>query len=450
MPPIFQVHDFSHPQHDDAFTPLSRKILYSPFSRAGGRIVAMRPEGYLFIMGGLACAGVSFFFALTESALFALGQWRARRLIEARNGSRVLRLLEKPSDLLSTIVLGNTVANGCLVALALWRVVEGRWQLLPTMIGLFLFILLGCEVLPKTLAVRAPERWALRVARPILAIQLATRSIQTLAQTSNGFLLRLLIPKSIKPQRAATEEDYQELLEMAHQQGALAKSEKEIILEILDLDRKTAKDVMKPRSYMAVISDDLSVEEMIRAARKYKHRRLPLFDESPDTIVGILNTRALLLHPDQDLWEAVEFPSFVPETMNLLHLLKSLQRQQRGLAVVLDEFGGTAGLVTLEDILEEVVGEIRSDGEPADAIMEHVGEGRWRVKGTMRLDDLGEDCPQLENVPDVDTVGGLLMAKLEVVPKKGQFIVFRGLRLTALEADERRVHLVLVERMKRK
>ncbi len=162
---------------------------------------------------------------------------------------------------------------------------------------------------------------------------------------------------------------------MAYQQGALAQSEKEIILQIISLDRRTAREVMKPRSQMAAISDDLSVEEMIAAARKYKHRRLPIYDETPDTIVGILNTRALLLDPQIDLADAIEFPSFVPETMNLLQLFKSLQRQQRGLAIVLDEFGGTAGIVTMEDILEEVIGQIQGEAEAEGFVMEKLGSG---------------------------------------------------------------------------
>src|SRR5438094_9322543 len=178
---------------------------------------------------------------------------------------------------------------------------------------------------------------------------------------------------------ALMDADYQELIEMAYQHGALAESEKEIILQIINLDRRIAKEVMKPRSQMAAISDDLSIEDMIAAALKYKHRRLPIYDETPDTIVGILNTRALLLDPQIDLADAIEFPSFVPESMNLLQLLKSLQRQQRGLAIVLDEFGDTAGLVTMEDILEEMIGEIRSEGEPQGLVMEKLGTGRWRA-----------------------------------------------------------------------
>src|SRR6202012_1681775 len=126
--------------------------------------------------------------------------------------------------------------------------------------------------------------------------------------------------------------------EMAYQQGALAAGEKEIILQIISLDKRQAREVMKARTQMASISDELSPAEMAAAARKFKNRRIPIYDENVDTIVGILNTRALLLDPETDLAAAIEFPSFVPETTNLLQLLKSMQRQQRGLAIVLDEF----------------------------------------------------------------------------------------------------------------
>ena len=119
-----------------------------------------------------------------------------------------------------------------------------------------------------------------------------------------------------------------------------------------------------------------------------------MYDETPDTIVGILNTRALLLDPQIDLADAIEFPSFVPETMNLLQLFKSLQRQQRGLAIVLDEFGGTAGLVTMEDILGELVGKIHGEAETEGFVMEKLAPGRWRVSGTMRLDDFRREYPR--------------------------------------------------------
>src|SRR5262245_38299312 len=375
------------------------------------------------VPGVLVFAGASFFFALAESALFALGQGRRRQLGEQPSGRTVLRLLEAPSELLATIVLGNTVANSAIVGLALWPVLRGQWPVWPTLVAVALFILIGCEVLPKTLAVRTPEDWARRVARPMWVVRETTGWLQRLFQRLNGILLRLVMRGPLRPVTTSPEEEYRELVELAFQQGTLARSEKEIILQIIRLDLKTAKDVMKSRSQMAAISDDLTVEEMVAAARSFQHRWLPIYDETPDTIVGVLNTRALLLNPDQDLAEAIEFPSFVPESMNLLQLLRSLQRQRRGMAMVVDAFGGTAGLVTVEDILQEVVGKIRRPQEQG-FIVQTLGAGRWRVSGTMRVDDFRREYPELGEVAEVDTMGGLVVSLMEVVPAPGDHVVF--------------------------
>ncbi len=406
---------------------------------------------YLAWLGLLVFAGMSFFFALAESALFSLGRWQVRQLSDRApmTGGLVARLLAEPQHLLATIVLGNTFANASFVAIALWAEPWSHWQLLVLLPSLFVLLLVGCEVVPKTLAVRAPEQWALRVAGPMHFLQSFTGPFRRVAQHLDSAILRAVVPRSFRPQAVMSDEEYQELLELAYQQGTLAGTEKEIILQIIGLDRQTAQDVMKPRSQMAAISDDLSVEEMIAAARKYKHSRLPMFDETPDTIVGVLNARALLLNPEMDLADAIEFPSFVPESMNLLQLLKSLQRQQRGLAMVLDEFGGTAGIVTMQDILEQVVGEIRGEGEPEGFVMEKLGEGSWRVSGTMRLEDFRREYPALGEAPDVDTMGGLMVAECETVPAVGESVNFHGLKLTALAADERRVRELRVETVRR-
>jgi len=284
----------------------------------------------------------------------------------------------------------------------------------------------------------------------MLILRETTGGLQRLFQRLNEAWLRVFVRGLKRPQPASADEECQALVELAFQQGTLAKSERDIILQIVSLDRKTAKDVMKPRSRMAAISDDLSIEDMVAASRKFKHRRLPIYDETPDTIVGVLNTRTLLLDPNVDLADAIELPSFVPESMNLLRLLKSLQRQQRELAMVVDEFGGIAGLITVEDILEEVIGRMRHGGESAGFVAEKLGEGRWRVSGAMRPDDFRREYPDLGETRDVDTMGGLMVNLLEVVPTAGESVVFRGLKLTAQIVDERRVKELLVEVIKRK
>ncbi len=427
--------------------PHVRRILLFAFAGAFQHAQGMAATPLIAVAVVLCFAAASFFFSLAETSLFSLSKWQARQLAERqpRRGGTVAQLLAQPQDVLATIALGNNIATAAMLAVTLWMALHGGWPAALAIPALLLMILIACEVFPKTMGVRKPEQWALRVVRPLSWILVVSRPICRISQQVNASILGGLTPRSLQPPSTLTDADYQELLEMAYQQGTLAQSEKEIILQIINLDRRTAKEVMKPRSQMALVSDDLTVEEMIAAARRYKHRRLPIYDETPDTIVGILNTRALLLDPNVDLADAIEFPSFVPESMNLLQLLKSLQRQQRGLAIVLDEFGGTAGIVTMEDILEEMIGKIRGESEPEGFVMEKLAPGRWRVSGLLRLDDFRREFPALGDVPEVETMGGLLMSLLEVVPQTGQSASFRGLRLTAQQADERRVRELLVE-----
>ena len=401
----------------------------------------------------LIFAGASFFFALAETALFSLSKWQAQQLAEGhpRAGKIVVGMLERPQDLLATLALGNTFANAAMLAVALQMVFNAHWALALTILALLVLVLIGCEVLPKTSAVRHPERWALRVAGALLIFEKLTTPLRRVAQWLDAAILKTVTRQTVSAQStgALPDAEYHELLEMAYQQGTLAESEKEIILQIISLDNRMVRDVMRPRAGMACISDDATVEEMIAAAKKFKRRRLPIYDETPDTIVGVLNTRALLLDPKIDLSDAIEFPSFVPETMNLLQLFKSLQKQQRGLAIVLDEFGGTAGLVTMEDILSQLVGKIRLElQQPEGFVMEKLTPGLWRINGTMRLEDFRREFPALGSVNEVETMGGLLVHLLGVVPAAGEFTVFRGLKFTAQVADERRVRELLVEKIK--
>lgn len=396
--------------------------------------------------GLLLCAAASFFFALAESCLFSLGLWRARRLArQGPAGVQVLRLLEGSQETLGTIVLGNTLANALMVAVGISMATHGGWALISASLLLVATTLFICEVVPKALGVRAPERWAVRIARPM---QLALAVSRPLRQAAQGFVdavLRAAVPKSIAPAGGMSDEDYAELVELAHQQGTLAAGEKEVLLQILTLDRKTARDVMRPRSEVMMLRDDLPLEEMVAEARRSPYRRMPLYDETPDTVVGVLNTRTLLLSPEPDLAEAVEFPSFVPESMNLQALFEALQRQRRGLAIVLDEYGGVAGLVTLEDILERVIGEIRHGDEAPGFVCEKLGPGRWRASGSMPLADLRREHPALGEVEDVETLGGLVVQLAEVVPVAGESFLFRGLKLTVKQAEPRRVRELLVE-----
>ncbi len=395
----------------------------------------------------LLFAGASFFFALAETAFFSLSNWQVRQLAEKypRRGKIVGELLERPDDLLATLALGNTFANAAVIAATLWVIFDAQRPFFLTLATLVALVLIGCEVFPKTLAVRQPERWALHAVWLLLIFQRITKPLHSAAQWLDS------LPFVKIPRRSATalpEAEYQELLEMAFQQGTLGESEKEIILQIISLDRRTARDVMRPRAAMACIPDTATVEEMIAAAEKFRHRRLPMYDETPDTIVGILNTRALLLDPKTDLADVIEFPSFVPESMNLLSLFQSLQKQQRGMAVVLNEFGGVAGIVTMQDILVQLVGKIQAAAPVEGFVIEKLGPADWRVNGAMRLEDFRREFPALGEVAEVETMGGLLTHLLGVVPEQGESATFRNLKLTAHAVDERRVQELMVHRLK--
>ncbi len=395
----------------------------------------------------LLFAGAGFFFALSETALLTLGKWRLRLIMERHPVSGVLirKLLAEPYDMLATITLGNTLAHGALIATA-WMIgsqADDRENGIVLAL-LAVALLLFCEVVPKTLAVRRPELWAPWIARPVLWIMWVSTPIRRVAQWANGLLLRIT-PRAVVPLPPLTDEEYQELLELACQQGTLAISEKEIILNIMSLDRRTVGELMRPRSQMACISHELSVEEMLAAARRHRHHRLPMYDETPDTIVGILNTQRLVANPKMDLFEVTEFPSFVPEEMNLLHLLKNFSRARQDMAIVLDEFGSTVGLVTLEDILADVVGGRRRDSSKPEFVMEKIEAGKWRVSGSVWLQDFRREYPRLGRAPGVDTIGGLVAMRLDEIPPIGATAEFSGLRFTVEDADERRVKTVKIE-----
>jgi CBS domain containing-hemolysin-like protein len=212
------------------------------------------------IVAILVFAGASFFFALAETALFSMSKWQVRQLSEGhpRTGKIVSELLEHPQDLLATLALGTTFANAAMLAVALLMAFDAHWALALTMVALLALVFIGCEVFPKTMAVRQPERWALRVAGALLIFEKLTTPLRRVAQWLDTAILRMASLRTVSAQSAGalTDAEYHELLEMAYQQGTLAGSEKEIILQIISLDRRTVRDVMRPRAGMACISDD--------------------------------------------------------------------------------------------------------------------------------------------------------------------------------------------------
>ncbi len=390
----------------------------------------------------------SFIFGAAETAFSSIKPWQIKLLAKENDNRSFDYLVDNIQNIKSTLALGKTTFNSCIIATCVLALINfDIVYYLAFLVILLVSVALFCEIIPKTLAINSPQNWVKKLYKPIYFFYKISIPISLFAEKINNFTLRLIIPKGLHPNSATTEEEFAELIDWAYQQGVLEKSEREILEEIIRLDKKTAEIAMKPRSDMVCIGDDLPIEDMLSEAKTHKYTRLPIFNETTDNIVGILNTRQLLIQPESDLSESIEFPSFVPSTMNLMDLLHSLQQQRRGLAIVLDEFGGTAGLITTEDILEELVGEMREEGEKIEFTIEKLNRNRWRVNGSLSIEDFSKLVPELKKLPEVDTMGGLIVALKEFVPKNGESIKYCGLELTVVAANERRVKELIVKKI---
>ena len=300
-----------------------------------------------------AASSLSVVFALAESSLFSLSPWQTKRLAEQspRLEPFLDQLRSKPQDLLATIVLGNTLMHAAIGGIAVLMVLRGTWPAGATVLGVGILLLMGCEVVPKTIAGRLPERFARSLLKPTAILQPLLRPVHRIAQRVNEHILSALIPSSLTPHTQPTDEDYQELVELGAQTGTLDEEEKEIILEIISLDQKSVGEIMTPRTQLATVAFRDPTSTLLEAAIKARHTRLLLQNDDTQQIVGVLNAQNLILNPDGDIDSLMEMPTYIPESMNLWNLFISFQKQRQRLAVVLDEYGETAGVVTVEQFL---------------------------------------------------------------------------------------------------
>jgi putative hemolysin len=387
-----------------------------------------------------------FVLGVTESVLCALlKNERDGRLAKREHSQTHLYSIGQANSSLDLIA---SLLNASITTICIVMLIEATklYFMLFYSILLSLVVIL-CVFVQKILASKYHEAWAACMAKPVLLILWLAKPLGAISEFICEKIIHILIPKKFETDDVTSDEEFSELIDMAYQQGVIERSEREILNEIIKLDQKTAEEVMKPRSDMICIEDTSDLNIMISFSKKHNHTRIPIYNETPDNVVGILNTRKLLLSPNEDVSEAIEFPSFVPSTMNLMNLLQSLQKQRRGLAIVLDEFGGTAGLITIEDILEELVGEMREEGEQIEFTVEKLHWNRWRVNGALPIEDFQKVVPELKAVPEVDTMGGLVAALNEVVPKTGESLKYCALELTVVSADERRVKELIVKRL---
>ncbi len=405
---------------------------------------------FLASIGALiVCSGL---FSGLETALFALREHQLRQL-EANHPSLagfIQSFRENPRRVLALILLSSTFVNVFLVVLCLAFLWEGpyasRWPQWVVAIVLSAIIVFCCDLLPKLVALSAPLRlstlgvFTLRALAPLLS------TIGRAMEKISSVLLDLLTPRQIGAKTHLSDAELETLIEIGAEQGTIQATEGEIIQEVFKLGDKTAKDVLTPRVDMFALPDDLTNEEAMALLRARRHRRVPVYGESPDNILGLIEVKTFLLHPETHYTEAMLPPSFVPETMRALELLRSFLARPQGMAIVVDEFGGTEGVVTLSDIVEDILSDAAPLGD-ADLEIEPLDECRFIVSGQARLDDLSERVGFDLEANGIDTIGGYVFTRLGQLPAVGATIDAPGLRLTVRRVSRRRIEELLLERI---
>ncbi|MBV9007709.1 MAG: HlyC/CorC family transporter [Verrucomicrobia bacterium] len=389
-------------------------------------------------------------FSSLETALFALRQHELRRL--ESNHPALARFIGEfranPRRVLGLILLGSTFVNVFLVVLCLAVLWEGPHSALPQwLIGLVVFavIVLVCDLIPKLLAVSLPYRlsalgvFTLRALMPFLA------TIGSALETISVAIVTLVTPSPVRAQSHWSDEELETLIEIGEEQGTLREAEGEMIQEVFKLGDKTAHDVLTPRVDMFALPDDLTNDDAIALLKARRHRRVPVYADSADNILGIIEVKSFLLHPDEHYTEALLPPSFVPDTMRALDLLRSFLTRPQGMAIVLDEFGGTAGIVTLSDIVEDLISDAAPLGD-ADLYIEPVDTGRFLVNGKARLDDLSERLGFDLEADGIDTIGGYVFTQLGYLPTPGAELETPRLKITVRRVARRRIEELLLEK----
>jgi len=405
------------------------------------------------VAGLLILAIISAFLSGIETALFSIKDWRLHRWRkqDPKGVEQYERLMKKPREVLSVILLVDTFANIVLIVLtvAIARSIAIPFPYWVKILFLFALIVIVCDLVPKMLALRDPFRFArqavtlLQILLPIFG-PVSRISLRASEVIANFFL-------STKPERVEQFDDEEliALVELSAEQGQLRTDEQEMIEAIIKLGNKSVSDCMTPRVDAFFISDSMTNEEVIQQLRTKRRARVPVFGESPDEILGILDVKSFLADPAEHYAEKVGVPSFVPETMRALDLLRAFLKHPQRLAIVIDEFGGTEGVVTLGDILDEILAEVAPRGDE-ELYLEELGNGAWLASGSVRLDDLEEALHLAFHTEDFDTLNGLIFNRLGYVPRAGETVQVPPLELEVRQSSRRRVVEVKLRRLEQK
>jgi putative hemolysin len=400
------------------------------------------------------CLLLAGFASAAETALTSLGRIRIRHLAEEGNHSaqQLQQMLANPGDFLSTILFVNNVAVivastlTALLTAQLWKF--GSAEAITTA-ALSLVILVFCEVTPKTIAIRNAETWALRLAGPVRTTSWLLGWLVHLLAAIPPVILRLFGVRPGPKSPFVTEEEIRMLVGTAEEEGIIEESEEQMIHSIFEFGDTTAREIMVPRVDMKAVAIDASITEVIDMMLQVGHSRIPVFQENIDNVVGTVFDRDLFKYlregeNDVPLSDAVREAYFVPESKKVDELLRELQKSRVQMAIVVDEYGGTAGLVTIEDILEEIVGEIQDEFDAEEDPIETISDNEAVFNALVNMDDVNDWLDMDLEAEDVDTLGGYVYSQLGKMPISGDAFDVDNVSFSVVSTVGRRIKKVRV------
>ena len=390
---------------------------------------------------------LSAFFSSTETALTTVNKIRVRTLAESgvERAVTLSKVIEQQGKMLSAILIGNNIVNLSASSLMTTLTIKlfGNKAVGVATGVLTLLILVFGEITPKTLSTISAESMALRSAGIIYALMyVLTPVIAVVNKLSLGVLMFLKVDPN-KKQDMITEDELRTIVEVSHEEGVIETKEKKMINNVFDFGDSLAKDIMVPRIDMVFVNVDATYDELIDIFRNEQYTRIPVYEETTDNVIGIVNVKDLLLIEDHDnfhIRDCLRQPMYTYEYKKNSELMIEMQKSFSNLVIVLDEYGATAGLVTLEDMLEEIVGEIRDEYDQDEIkTVQQKGPGEYSVAGAMKLADINDRLGLELESEDYDSVGGLVIGLLDHLPDEGEEVSDGGIRFIVESVDKNRI-----------
>lgn len=402
---------------------------------------------------------LSALFSLAETAMADVSKIRIRGLAEAgdKQAQMLMKVFERHGKMINTILICDTAANlaaAILMTLLVTTHFGRQYVWAGAVPAAFLVLILG-EIAPKTAAALYAEKLSLALAKPVYGLMVLFTPVLFLVEKLSNLVLLLFRINPKKKPEAITEEDLRTIVEVGHEEGVIESDEKKMIYNVFDFGDSVAKDIMVPRTDMACIDAEATYEEFMGVVREQMYTRYPVYEETTDHVIGIINIKDVLLAERRQefcIRDYLREPYYTYEYMKTADLMVELRKTQNNIAIVLDEYGATAGLITLEDMLEEIVGEIRDEyDEDEEDFIRRLGPSEYVVEASMHLDDLNDLLGLSLESEDYDSIGGFMIGMLDHLPEQGEEVTFQNLRLVADQVDGNRidkVHIYLTEEPK--